>query len=234
MPIKSVFIFRSIPIVVLLTALAGCPPVDVVNGPEPPTDEPATIDEPQGNGPVVVDPPVIDEPEDPPEPPLTIPDVIIVGPLRETCLVFVDDQVPAGELPDLDGQMHSVHDLLGEKFTILFFWSSGNMHSVVQLEELARDLAGLAAAQGGRIVAVNVDDTAEKAKEVAATANADFLILLDPERAYFSKLATKQLPRTYVLDPEGKILWFDLEYSSSTERDLKQTIDVILMEDPPP
>jgi len=100
--------------------------------------------------------------------------------------------------------------------------------------ELARDIAGPLAERGGRIVAVNVGDTAEKAAEAAKDAKDRILILLDPEKAYFGKLATERVPRVYVLDKEGRVLWFDLEYSRSTRRDLEQTIDVALVETPAP
>jgi hypothetical protein len=36
------------------------------------------------------------------------------------------------------------------------------------------------------------------------------------------------LPRTYLLDSSGKILWFDLEYSRSTRRELNQAIRYVL------
>jgi hypothetical protein len=35
------------------------------------------------------------------------------------------------------------------------------------------------------------------------------------------------LPRLYVLDPAGKIVWFDIEYSESTRRELEQTLSVL-------
>jgi peroxiredoxin len=215
----------------LLAAMTGCLPVDVADEPEHGPAETEAPDEPSEEDPRVVEQPAETRPEEPPPPPPTIPKVNLTESLSATCLVGVDDQVPEGELADFEGKEHSIRDLLGEKLTVLLFWSSDNLHSVVELEDLARDLAGPLAERGGRIVAVNVGDTPEKATEVAKDAKADFLILLDPEKAYFSKVATERLPRTYVLDAEGTILWFDLEYSRSTRRDLEQTIDVVLTED---
>lgn len=225
--------FRRIAALVLLTMLAGCLPVEVVDDPEPHPAETEMPDEPVEHDLHEPEEPQELEPEEPPPPP-TIPDVNLTESLRATCLVVVNDQVPDGELVDLEGMTHSIHDTLGENLTILLFWATDNLHSVVQLEDLARDIAGPLAEQGGGVVAVNVGDSAERAAGTAKKAGAEFLILLDPERAYYGKLATERLPRTYVLDAEGTILWFDLEYSRSTRRDLEQTIEVVLAEEPSP
>ncbi|MDZ7619802.1 MAG: redoxin family protein, partial [Patescibacteria group bacterium] len=112
-------------------------------------------------------------------------------------------------------------------------WKSDVVHSVVELEDLGREIAEPLAQRGGKIIAVNAGDTAEKAAEAAKELPGNLLILLDPERAYFHKLATERLPRTYVLDAKGTVLWFDLEYSRTTRRDLEQTIDVALGETSP-
>ncbi len=218
-------------VAVLLMALAGCPRVDVVDEPAPQPAETDTPDDPAAPDPGTLDPPD-PEPEEPPPP--TIPTVSLTESLRATCLVFVDDPFPEGDLTDVDGTEHSMHDVLGPELTVVVFWNRGNVHSVFQLEDLARDFAEPLADRGGRIVAINVGDTPEEAAEAAREANADFLVLLDPDRAYFGKVATEGLPRTYVLDADGTILWFDLEYSRSTRRLLEQTIDAALSDEPAP
>ncbi len=235
MTIFNAPVLRAIPVAILLTVLAGCLPVEVVDEPAPPPTEidvPDVPDVPRDPDSHLVAPPD-PEPEEPPPPP-TIPTVNLTESLRATSLVGVGDQVPQGTLADLDGQTHSIRDTLGDRLTVVLFWHSGNPYSVVQLGDLAREIAGPLAERGGRIVAINVGDTPEKAAEAAREARAEFLILLDPEKAYFGTLATERLPRTYVLDAEGTILWFDLEYSRSTRRDLEQTIDVVLAEEPEP
>ena len=55
-------------------------------------------------------------------------------------------------------------------------------------------------------------------------------VLLDSDGKYFDKLASAKVLRTYLLDSAGKILWFDVEYSRSTRRDLLAAIEVALTE----
>ena len=53
-------------------------------------------------------------------------------------------------------------------------------------------------------------------------------VLLDPEGDLLAKVSTGRLPRTYLVDEKGKILWFDMEYSNTTRRDLRDAIRVSL------
>ena len=46
----------------------------------------------------------------------------------------------------------------------------------------------------------------------------------------FDKIATERLPRSTCSTPEGKILWFDLEYSLATRRSLEKALQVVLGE----
>ena len=57
--------------------------------------------------------------------------------------------------------------------------------------------------------------------------------LVDADRAYFRQVATEKLPRTYLLDRNGKILWFDLEYSRSMRRELQNAIQYYLRDSEP-
>ncbi len=223
---------RPLSLLILATALGGCLPVEVVDEPEPqPANTEATAE--PAKPPAGVKQPRAAEPELPPPPP-TIPKVDLTESLDATCLVRVGDTIPEGDLVDVEGKSHAIREVLGEKLTVLVFWNSEVLHSVVELEDLAREIAEPLSRRGGRIIAVNTGDTAEKAAEAAKAAGAEFLVLLDPEKAYFGKLATERLPRTYVLDGKGVILWFDLEYSRTTRRHLEQTIDVALGETPAP
>ena len=55
-------------------------------------------------------------------------------------------------------------------------------------------------------------------------AGALFPQLLDHDGKAFNQVGMTKLPRVYVLDGSGKIAWFDIEYSQSTRRELKQTL----------
>jgi hypothetical protein len=48
--------------------------------------------------------------------------------------------------------------------------------------------------------------------------------LLDSDGAAFGQVATSLLPRTYLLDAAGRIVWFDLEYSRSQRLELHNAV----------
>ncbi len=163
-----------------------------------------------------------------PQPLAELPKVALSQELLQTCLVKVDDAIPDAELPRLDGQKHRLRSLLGKSLTVLFFWTSQDPRSLNGLEDLQVDVAQALASQGVAVVAVHRGDQTEPAQAMAHKARAAFPILADADGAYFAKVATEKLPRTYLLDQDGKILWFDVEYSRTTQRDLLQAIQFML------
>jgi peroxiredoxin len=172
--------------------------------------------------------------EEPPPPP-TIPEVHLTDALQELCLVGVDDPMPDAELTDPEGQKQALTALRGEKLTLVFFWTRGSsqfsaMAAQMALEDLQKDVREPYAAKGVQVVAVNEGDAPEAVKETMDGAGVTFPSLLDPDGALFAQVAKERLPRPYLLDAEGKILWFDLEYSQATRDNLMQAIQVALGE----
>jgi hypothetical protein len=68
---------------------------------------------------------------------------------------------------------------------------------------------------------------AEDALAVAEESEYTGPVELDPEGEYFAQLGAGRLPRIYVLDATGKIVWMDIEYSQATRRELRQTLQAL-------
>jgi rhodanese-related sulfurtransferase len=98
------------------------------------------------------------------------------------------------------------------------------------LQDLDRDVLAAQGKKGAAVIAIDVRDPPETLKSLVQDARVGYPVLMDPDGAYFAKLATGVLPRIYALDPAGKVLWFDLEYSTTTRYNLKQTIFSVLGE----
>lgn len=218
----------------VVAACAGCPQQPAKEKPEPSggppaAERPAAVEAPAEE--LAAAAPKVEEPP----PPLTIPKVELSDADRATCLVEVGQPLPQAELPDLGGAMHPLESLRGEKLTVVFFWAGGEtaygkMSAATALEDLQKDVAEPYAERGVRVVGVNVGETTQAAAAIVGQAGAKFPTLRDSDGAYFAKVAAKKMPRTYLLDAEGNILWFDLEYSRSTRRDLMQAVGVALGE----
>lgn len=204
---------------------AGCPKKNVGAGR---TAEPAS---PAGAAPVEKSPAA--KPEEPPAPP-TIPKVSMSDETRAGCLVQVGDAMPAAELVDFDGQKHTLESQYGKRLTVLCFWTIGEKRRAqlvaqAALQDLAKEIAGPFEAEGVRVVAVNVGDAAADARRHIDEAGVELPCLSDAKGELFARLAKdRKMPRVYLLDADGKILWFDVEYSRSSREDLTQGIRVAL------
>jgi len=153
--------------------------------------------------------------------------------IRTCCIVGVGDVLPSAELTALDGKSHVLKDLTGEKLTVVCFWSGATPRSrlvtVALLEDLMREVVEPFGSKGVQVVVVNVGDTAADAKGDMEKAQATFPCLLDPEGKLFATIAKdRRMPRIYLLDSAGKILWFDVENSRATRENLTQAIRVVL------
>jgi len=224
-----------------IVAVAGCLALTSV-GCQPKTDE-----KPENTRPVMVDPWANDQRTQPadaaykpktaePLPPPTIPEVALSDALRATCLVNVGDTLPETKLVGLDDNLHALDSLYGPKLTVVCFWTIGTtrraqLTATATLKDLTNQVDELFRQKGVRVVGINVGDPAEDVNEYADQAKATFPILLDPKGEYFVKIAKdRKMPRIYLLDAQGEILWFDVEFSRSARQDLAQGIRVALEE----
>jgi peroxiredoxin len=157
----------------------------------------------------------------------TIPKVMLTKSLESTCLVKVGDPMPLVTLSDLAGVKTPLPTLFGPRLTVVCFWKSDHLYSLEELSFLQKHIGPLAG-DGVALVGINEADPPTVAVETFQKTAARFPCLLDNDGKYFLKVATEKLPRTYLLDAQGKIIWFDIEYSRSTQRDLKQAIEVAL------
>ena len=144
--------------------------------------------------------------------------------------------MPEAELPDPAGKLHALESLYGPKLTVVCLWTIGTTHrsrlvAVAALQDLMRDVAEPFGPKGVRVIGINVGDAAAAVGQEAAQAGVKFPNLLDPKGQYFAKIAKdKRMPRTFLLDAAGRVLWFDVEYSRPSRRDLIQSIRVALGE----
>lgn len=211
----------------LIGVCPGCPNVDDQPDPDPAEDV-TPEEDPDGGNRVVPDQPQ-------PPPPPTIPEVNLTETDRATCLAWIGDTLPDGELPNLDGQAQKLADLCGERATLVCFWTSGTtQYGRLRTDGLLRDLDGdfsqPYADKGLRVIGINESDTADVVGQQIQEAGVKFPVLLDSDGAYFAKIATEKLPRVYVLDAQRNIRWLDIEYSEITRESLHRTIEVVLGE----
>lgn len=172
--------------------------------------------------------------DDRPSPRRTIPEVVMAEAQRNKCLVWVGNIMPEVQLADhLEGIPRPLDASYGEKLTVVCFWRSGESRlrqeaAVQMLEDLQNDFYLPYRDKGVQVIGINVGDDPQVARQRIAEAEATFPNLVDPDEAFFAKVATEGLPRIYLLDQQGRILWLDREFSPTTRRRLQEGIEVAL------
>jgi peroxiredoxin len=165
-----------------------------------------------------------------PAPP-KIPSVALSKQHQSLCKLKVGDTMPAFELQELGGnQPRSLAELAGDKATLLVFWKADRRMAREQLADLRYDVVEPFGERGVAVVGIAVEQSAADTEKTLQGAGAKFPNLLDPDGEAFARVGNEKLPRTYLLDPDGKILWFDIEYSHATRRELNQALQALTSE----
>lgn len=162
---------------------------------------------------------VLPEPEE-----IWKPTVILSKAHEATCRVKEGDLFPSINLPDPAGKTRSLTDHYGQRLTVVVFWTTRHRFADEQFSYLVPEVVSRYAGHGVNLVAINVGDPEAEVRQRIKDTGAKFPNLLDGSRIAFAQVATMKLPRTYLLDAGGKILWLDLEYSRGTRRELQNAI----------
>jgi peroxiredoxin len=153
--------------------------------------------------------------------PTTMPKVQLSKREQALCKVKVGDAMPEAELPKVDGgEKVKLAGLLGKKATVVVFWKGDRRMAREQLADLPVDVIEPFGKKEVAVVGIAVNETEAGANQALTKADAKFTNLLDADGKVFEKVGSERLPRTYVLDPKGNIVWFDIEYSLTTRREL--------------
>jgi len=152
------------------------------------------------------------------------PEVVLSQGHTDTCLVQVGDVLPELTLQSLGGEATTLSKLYGERFTVLVFWTKDHPYAAEQFARLRAETDEPFSKFGVNVVAVNVGDSQQAVDELNTKHKNNFSCLRDPEGKALAQLAREKLPRTYLLDSEGNVLWFDIEYSLRSTQELKNAL----------
>lgn len=143
---------------------------------------------------------------------------------RKTCLKLVGDRIDPTKVQDFRGEEHRFQQLLSDRLTVVVFWNQESLLAMEQFQRIPVEILATFASHRVKVIAVNVGGTAEATRVQTGDASDKIVSLVDTDAKFFKQLATSRIPRTYVLDHEGRVLWFDIEYSSSTVRSLANAL----------
>ncbi len=142
---------------------------------------------------------------------------------RAECLVQIGDELPGLSLPDSEGKAHALRADENQAVAVVLFWNVNDLYSLDEFTEIENHL-GPFRNRAVQLITVHVGPVPGDYREICSTFAAGGTHLIDRDRAAFGQVARRRLPRTYVIDAAGKIVWFDFEYSRSTREALVNAI----------
>lgn len=156
--------------------------------------------------------------------PAGVPPVLLSDGHAKLCKVDVGDSFPAISLPQASGGSASLDEIAGKRATVVLFWTPDRWMSRAALGDLAKDISAEQLAAGVALVGVAVGQDGGAVQAEIDKAGAKFTQWLDADGKAFAQVGSVALPRLYVLDAERRIVWFDVEYSEATRRELRQAL----------
>jgi peroxiredoxin len=154
-----------------------------------------------------------------------VPPVLLTKQHANLCRVKVGDSLPAIELPAASGgKKTKLADLYGKAATVVVFWASDREMSHLEMADLAGDVIEPFGAKGVAVVGVAVKEKPDQVAAAIKEVGKEVPMLVDDKGSAFAQVGSRRLPRTFLLDPHGKIIWFDIEYSHATRRELQQAL----------
>jgi peroxiredoxin len=163
-----------------------------------------------------------------PEEPNVIPPVLLTEQLQAASWFHVGDEFPDLRLPDAAGKTVSLAELTGGKLSLVVIWTPDHPYCREELADLPRFAAP--AGEALRVVTICWGQPADAARDVVEALGFEYPVLVDAARQALPPKSPVMLPQTYLLDPQRKVLWCDLEYSRATRRQLAKALRVALEE----
>lgn len=162
------------------------------------------------------------------DPSPTTPTVVLSDAHRKLCLKTVGDSVGTSKVTDINGKTYELRQLLSDRLTVLVFWDAKSALAAEQFRRLPVDVLAKFATHRVRVIAVNVGGSLEATKTLTGDAADKIVSLVDEQKSLFHEFAKQGVPRTYLLDNQGEIVWFDMEYSLGMQRSLDNAVTYFL------
>lgn len=146
--------------------------------------------------------------------------------LAKTTLINAGDMAPDFTVKMLDGSEVTLSKLQG-KPTLLIFWATWCPPCRVELSKLQEHIIDR---YGESINVLPISRGEERAKvdEFITNKGYTFAVGLDGDQSIYQKYATNYIPRCFVIDAKGKVLYSGVGYDEKVAAEVEESIDKAL------
>ena len=146
--------------------------------------------------------------------------------LAETTLINAGDVAPDFTVEMLDGSKVTL-SALQDKPTLLIFWATWCPPCRLELSKLQEHIIDR---YGDKINVLPISRGEERAKveEYISKMGYTFAVGLDGDQSIYRKYATNYIPRCFVIDAKGKVLYSGVGYDEAIAKEVEQNIEKAL------
>ena len=141
--------------------------------------------------------------------------------------VRVGDRVPAFTVTTADGDRFALEDAAGEVVLVNFFatWCGPCLNELPHLQRLWEERGG---GGGFRMLVVGREETPESVRAFREEHGFTFPIAADPDAAVYSLFAEEGIPRTFLVGPDGTVIFAQTGFRDGYQDALHAALDAAL------
>jgi len=150
--------------------------------------------------------------------------------IKEATLIDTGDMAPDFALEMLDGQKIKLQDLKG-KVVLLNFWATWCAPCMRELQEFPDKIVKPFASKNFVLLPVSRGEKADvvrKKMDKLKKKGIEFNVGLDPDQTIYKQYATNFIPRNFLIDQNGKVVYTSIGYSDKKLNDLVEKIKALL------
>lgn len=132
-------------------------------------------------------------------------------------------------LKDIEGEDFFLKDSYGKGPVLIAFWATWCKPCIKEIKKFQEILAPFREETEGskvQILGISVDDSKNisKVKPFAKRKKFDFPVLLDPEKVAQNAFQVFQVPYTFILDKDGKIVYSHTGFKPGDEKEVESIV----------
>lgn len=145
----------------------------------------------------------------------------------EASVVKTGDMVPDFKVKMFEGKEINIKDLRG-KVVLINFWAVWCPYCVQELAVVQKEIIDRFKGKDFVFLPISREDTYEKIDAFRKEKGHKFPMGMDSDRSIYNMFAKSSIPRNYVIDKSGKIVYMDKGYNVEMFKELVKIIEKLL------
>ena len=145
----------------------------------------------------------------------------------EASVVKTGDMVPDFKVKMFEGKEINIKDLRG-KVVLINFWAVWCPYCVQELAVVQKEIIDRFKGKDFVFLPISREDTYEKIDAFRKEKGHKFPMGMDSDRSIYNMFAKSSIPRNYVIDRSGKIVYMDKGYNVEMFKELVKNIEKLL------